>query len=354
MTTSAMTTILLAFSAITLIAAQDMTQSMLLEGEITNDYVHPLPIEYIDPLDLPDSFTWGNVNGQSYLTRMLNQHIPQYCGSCWAHAAMSSLADRIKIARSYSPGWCSGGTDINLSIQFILNCGGGKHGLDHAGSCHGGSALRAFKFIKKNGFIPYDTCQTYIACSSDSTEGFCSQADTTCSPKNICRTCSHKGCFGITHFPNATVDEYGTYSSDVDATMAEIFARGPVHASVNATPILDYQGGIISDPSLSSIGHSHAVSIVGWGYDKSTKTKHWIVRNSWGQYWGEMGFFRVEMGKNLLSIEDHISWATPGQFSNEYTGACQHEAGMSSTEGTVYYMDPSNDMASVKRRLEIR
>jgi len=46
------------------------------------------------------------------------QHLPQYCGSCWAHGALSSLADRIKIAR------LGQGDDINLAIQFILNCGG--------------------------------------------------------------------------------------------------------------------------------------------------------------------------------------------------------------------------------------
>ena len=41
---------------------------------------------------------------------------------------MSALADRIKIARG------GVGDDINLSIQYVLNCGGGV-----AGSCWGGS-----------------------------------------------------------------------------------------------------------------------------------------------------------------------------------------------------------------------
>ena len=133
---------------------------------------------------------------------MLNQHIPQYCGSCWAHSSMSALADRIKIYRhlyhpndpqqesAFSTRAGITGDDINLSIQFILNCGGNKK----AGSCHGGSALRAYRFLKHDmGYVPYDTCQPYLACSSDSEEGFCPLVDTTCSPINICRTCSHDG-----------------------------------------------------------------------------------------------------------------------------------------------------------------
>ena len=50
-------------------------------------------------LDLPSIWNWGNINGTNYLTKSLNQQIPQYCGSCWAHGAISSLGDRIKVNR---------------------------------------------------------------------------------------------------------------------------------------------------------------------------------------------------------------------------------------------------------------
>ena len=110
----------------------------VLEGhKVKNDYSSPLPIDYLDPSDLPSNFTWGNVNGVNYLTRVLNQHIPHYCGSCWAHGAISSLSDRIKIAQKAS------GPDIDLSIQYVLNCAGGT-----AGSCHGMIAITNFSALK--------------------------------------------------------------------------------------------------------------------------------------------------------------------------------------------------------------
>ena len=53
---------------------------------------------------------------------------------------MSSIADRIKIQRKGA--W----PDINLAIQYILNCGS-----DSAGSCDGGSAEGAYAFAQ-NGY----------------------------------------------------------------------------------------------------------------------------------------------------------------------------------------------------------
>jgi len=309
-----------------------------------SDISSPLPKSYVSMRDLPEAFFWGNINGSSFLTRSLNQHIPQYCGSCWAHSSMSSLADRIKIAQRGSPG-----PDINLSIQYLLNCGG-----NIAGSCHGGSATGAYQFIKAKGFIPYETCLPYIACSSDSTLGFCPQVDTTCSPINTCRTCTnpdHGGsCVAIHRFPNATVAEYGTYHNDLHATMAEIFVRGPVKASVNAMPLENYTGGIIYDsPELRNMTHNHGVSLVGWGKEQATGVQYWIVRNSWGQYWGEMSFFRVEMGKDLLGIENNIAWATPGTFSSVNYPCAANGENCQAEE--FKYTDPSVDIASTRRRL---
>ena len=297
----------------------------------------PLPHTYIQPSDLPKSFRWDDVNGQSYLTRSLNQHLPQWCGSCWAHGALSALADRIKIARLYHPrnefdsdydDHSETYDDINLSIQFVLNCGG-----KIAGSCLGGSHSGVYDFVHQYGLIPYDTCQPYLACSSNSGYGFCSATNTTCSAPNICRTCSFSlfsknSCQSIDSFPNASVAEFGTITvwDDQNARFgsqgndiifpiqAEIWARGPVAATVNGKLLHTYQGGVY-DNTTASKETTHVVSLVGWGLCEDDGATYWIARNSWGSYWGEMGYFRILAGQNVLGIEEKIAWATPGHFS---------------------------------------
>lgn len=73
----------------------------------------PLPRDYVNVAALPTTYDWRNMSGVNYVTTQLNQHIPKYCGSCWAHGSTSSIADRFNILRNAS--W----PEIIPSIQVI-------------------------------------------------------------------------------------------------------------------------------------------------------------------------------------------------------------------------------------------
>merc|ERR1712137_585095 len=93
------------------------------------------------------------------------------------------------------------------------------------------------------------------------------------------------------------------------AMMKEIYNRGPIACTIDAGPIEEYTGGVAKGFSLSV---DHVISVVGWGQDEK-EGLFWIVRNSWGQYWGENGFVRVKSG--ALALERSCAWAVPGDFS---------------------------------------
>jgi cathepsin X len=280
----------------------------------TSEYVPNLDIDidsYTSNYELtntqfPDNFNWGDIDGTNYLTKNVNQHIPSYCGSCWAQGSISALADRIKIKRNGKF------PDIALSVQFVLNCQLG-------GSCMGGDHLSAYKSIKEFGQIPLEDCMSYQACSSDSNEKACeNKKDFTCDPINICRTCdtfSDNGgsCVPIHFYPNATIKSFGAVNG-VDNMKMEIMDNGPIACGINALKIEDYHGGILDVPNSLKI-IDHIVSIVGWGYDEEIKKQYWIIRNSWGSYWGEMGFVRLVLGENQLGIERSCAWAIPGSWT---------------------------------------
>ena len=184
------------------------------------------PHEYIDATKLPKSFTWSDVKGVNYLTKMLNQHVrAPVLRSCWAHGAMSSLADRIKIAK----GPHAKGPDVNLAIQFILNCG-----TEVADRATGVPATGAYQFVKEAGSRALRDLPGVRGRAAESSEGSCAAGDVSryeCKPENTCRTCSTFSdmggfCSALDSFPNASIAEYGEVSGEKEI-MAEVYARGP-------------------------------------------------------------------------------------------------------------------------------
>jgi hypothetical protein len=61
---------------------------------------------------------------------------------------------------------------------------------------------------------------------------------------------------------------------------------------------------------------------VGWGYDNLTKTKYWIVRNSYGKGWGNKGDFLIRKGHNDFGIEADIVSFDVALCSPESTTEC--------------------------------
>lgn len=91
--------------------------------------------------------------------------------------------------------------------------------------------------------------------------------------------------------------------------LQEIYQRGPISCGIDATDELDkYTGGIFEDKTGAK-DVNHEISVVGFGEEDGTK--YWIIRNSWGQAWGEEGFFRIVRGVNNLGVESDCAWATP-------------------------------------------
>ena len=259
----------------------------------------PKPWEVLDVTNLPREHDWRNYKGQNWVSWTVNQHIPIYCGSCWAQGTTSALADRFNILRG------NRFPQVDLSAQVIVNCKAG-------GSCSGGFPTLVYEWAALNG-IPHTSCEQYEAHDVESPYDVCA-------PFYVCRDCvgpaplqnetGFQNCFAIndkeyTHYYASSIREV----RGADQMKAEIYQNGPISCGIHSTSKFnEYHGGIYSE-KIDSPGLNHEIAVVGWGVEDGTE--FWIGRNSWGTYWGEYGFFRIAMGDGDLGITTDCAAATP-------------------------------------------
>lgn len=254
--------------------------------ETREHVISPMPHTYLTEADLPETYDPRDIDGVNYVTPARNQHIPIYCGSCWAMAATSSFSDRIKKMRNAS--W----PEIAVSPQVIVDC---AHGENSVG-CHGGNARAAYAYMHLEG-VTDDTCNNYQG------------QDGTCNAENLCKDChASTGCVTVPNPTKYYAAEFGGVKGEFQMR-AEMFARGPIACGVDVSKeLLVYTGGVFEDKT-NATDIDHAIEVAGWGVEDGKK--YWIVRNSWGNYWGEHGWFRLARGINNLAIEEECDWVVP-------------------------------------------
>lgn len=250
----------------------------------------PLPMA-VDPVPID----WRNIDGVNYLTHVKNQHIPVYCGSCWAQSATSILGDRLKIQRLKT-----GDTfpEFVFSPQAVIN-------YKEGGSCFGGDSTLLFERAR-DWLLPIETCEQYLAANPENFKPL---------PERLCKQVTPSKITAIDNYTGVRVNEGSWGRLRGAAAMKQELQNGPIVCSFEATdqtvayrrkdgPKLN-----IYDEEKAFFQMNHSVEIVGWG--KQDDVEYWIVRNSWGREWGYDGFMYMKAGFNNLGIESDCSYANP-------------------------------------------
>ena len=85
------------------------------------------------------------------------------------------------------------------------------------------------------------------------------------------------------------------------ALMSALGSVGPVSAAVCIDKNFQfYSGGVYRGPVCTDENMNHAVLVVGYGNDPGSGATFWLVKNSWGVYFGEQGYIRMARGSGLV------------------------------------------------------
>jgi len=221
----------------------------------------------------PSSYDWRTRN---IVTPVEDQG---QCGSCWAFSALGNL-ESIYASRK--------GVLKAFSKQLLIDCDTSDSG------CNGGLMEYAYLWIKKYG-IMFEEDYPYTG------------------KKSTCKSDKSKFVDMVITGYKKLGSSSSTYSCvDEDEIKEFLYGAGPLAAALNANPLQTYTSGVldVNSTECPSSGINHAVLIVGYGTDPSVGLDYWIVKNSWGQNWGENGYFRIKRGSGTCGINCYIITAT--------------------------------------------
>lgn len=179
------------------------------------------------------------------------------CGSCWAFAALGVL-EALQARRTKRL--------VPLSVQNLVDCSGQYN-------CHGctsGWPTDALRYVRDNHGIDTESAYPYEEIVGPS----CRFSNVTVGATDV----------AIVKCP---------YADEV-AMQNAVATVGPVAVAFDASQwtFQMYRDGIYYDTNCDPKKLNHAVLVVGYGTDEVGRD-YWIVKNSWGDKWGENGYFRL-------------------------------------------------------------
>lgn len=266
-------------------------------GAIRPDYPvnHMAALEFrYKESDLPDTFD-SRQRWPSLLSGIQDQG---WCSSSWAMSTASVASDRLSL---------STGRRVSLSPQSLVSC-------DTRGQagCKGGHLDQAWNFLRKYGVLPME-CFPYTSEAGEIAG--CTVPRRRKVDLSSLNCSSLDGRSGL--YKTQPAYRVGRHNTNTHPRrreqdiMFEILKNGPVQGLMEVwTDLFMYGSGVYSRTNLASpsvAGH-HAVKIVGWGetMHKGKPLPYWIVANSWGNKWGEEGYFKIKRGSNECMIEEFV------------------------------------------------
>lgn len=199
------------------------------------------------------------------------------CGSCWAFASLASYEIAYSALFRQSD-------DLDFSEQQLIDCT-----LGTFGGCEGGFVSEDnsdYMSIRENAGLASERVYPYMG-----EEGQCRL------PRRATLDSSmiyQPGAFRFVSQDNPTSPE------TTDAIKAAVLSYGSAWVGMYADSdriLQAYNGGIFGEQACDNEARpNHAVNVVGWNDSQG----YWIVRNSWGQDWGEDGYIRIEYGCNSI------------------------------------------------------